>query len=80
MAPLAAPSAMAMAKKAMVPSGASGGVNDWTAAPATTTASEAASTRTGPIRSDSQPPTGRMATASSTKPAMRLAASSCVRP
>ncbi len=36
--------------------------------------------RIGPSRSESQPPTGRMTTASNTKPAIRFAASACVSP
>ena len=64
----------------MVPSGARGGVNAWTAAPTPTTSRDPASTRVGSSRSDSQPPTGRMMTANRTKPAMRLAASAWVRP
>lgn len=64
----------------MVPTGARARVNDWVTAPATTTASEPASTRTGPSRSDSQPPIGRIATARSTNPAMRFAASAWLRP
>ncbi len=64
----------------MVPSGASGGAKDWTAALTATTASATASTRVGRSRSDNQPPTGRITTASSTNPAIRLAASACARP
>src|SRR5215831_1352364 len=79
-APLPAPSAAAMDRNAMVPTGASDGVADWTTAPTATTASATARTRVGAYRSDSQPPTGRIATASSTKPAMRLAASACASP
>ncbi|MDF3149876.1 hypothetical protein PBV88_54215, partial [Streptomyces sp. T21Q-yed] len=50
-------------------------MRDCTRAPTTITPREPVSTRTGPTRSDSQPPTGRIATASSTNPAMRFAAS-----
>ena len=43
-------------------------------------AEPAASTGIGPNRSDSQPPTGRMITATTTKPAIRFAASAGVSP
>src|SRR5215218_8024792 len=79
-APLPAPSAAAIDRNATVPSGISGGSNACTLAPTTTTANAAARTRIGPSRSDSQPPTGRISTATSTKPAIRLAASAWVRP
>src|SRR4051812_430576 len=79
-APLPAPSAAAIARNAIVPSGASPGVNDCTAAPTTTTSSDAASTRVGANRSDNQPPSGRITTATSTNPAIRFAASAWVSP
>ena len=67
-----------MTRNATVPTGARAGVSDWTAAAAATTANAPASTRVGARRSDSQPPTGRSSTASSTKPAILLAASAGV--
>ncbi len=76
-APLPAPSATAITKNATVPSGASEGVKACTAAPKATGASN---TRTAPIRSDNQPPTGRIRTATSTKPAIRSAASAWASP
>ena len=63
-APLPEPSAAAKARKAMVPTWASSGVVAATAAPTTTTAYPVTSTGIGPRRSESQPPTGRMITAS----------------
>jgi len=63
----------------MVPAGTRDGVSDSPIAAATTTANAAASTRPAGMRSDSQPPTGRISTASSTKPAVLFAASVWVR-
>ena len=74
-APLPAPRAAAMARNATVPTPSSGGVPAEIAAPTTTTPYAAASTGIAPNRSESQPPTGRMITATTTKPAIRLAAS-----
>ena len=51
-----------------------------TPAPTTTTANPSASTGIAPNRSESQPPTGRMITATTTNPAIRLAASAGVSP
>jgi hypothetical protein len=45
-----------------------------------TTAYDVASTGMAPNRSESQPPIGLMSTATTTKPAIRLAASAAVRP
>ena len=55
-------------------------MNAATVAPAVTTPNAAANTGTAPSRSDSQPPTGRSTTATSTNPAIRLAASVGVSP
>ncbi len=63
-----------------MPIPSSGGVPAEIAAPTTTTPNPAASTGIDPNRSDSQPPTGRMITATTTKPAIRLAASAGVSP
>src|SRR5689334_1418054 len=79
-APLPAPSAAAMVRKNTVPAGVSDGVKACPAAPTVTTASATVRTRAGPNRSDSQPPAGRAATASSTNPAIRFAASAWARP
>ena len=67
-----------MTRNAIVPTGASAGVSDWTIAAAATTANAPVSTQAGATRSDSQPPTGRISTASSTKPAILFAASAWV--
>jgi hypothetical protein len=68
-----------MTRNATVPTGTSDGVADCTRAHAATTLNADASTGIGPIRSDSQPPTGRMTTATRTKPAILFAASVCAR-
>ena len=80
-APLPAPSAAAIARKAMVPMCSServGGRHAGADRPRRRTPS--ASTGTGPNLSESQPPTGRITTATTTKPAIRFAASAGVRP
>ncbi len=79
-APLPEPSAAATTRNAMVPYGINVGLIASTAAAAVTTAKTPIRTRIGPSRSDSQPPTGRIRTASSTNPAIRLAASNWVSP
>ena len=78
-APLPDPRAAAIARNATVPTCSSSGCVAATPAPTTTTAKPAARTGTAPNRSESQPPTGRMSTATTTKPAIRLAASAGVR-
>lgn len=78
-APVPAPSAAAIVRNAIVPSGSSGGAVDCTAAHTMVTSSDATMTRTPPSRSDSHPPNGRIATASTTNPAIRLDASACDR-
>ena len=79
-APLPAPSAAAIDKNAIVPTGWSSGVVAATAAPTTITPKPPASTDTGPSRSESHPPTGRISTATTTNPAIRSAASAGVSP
>ncbi len=69
-----------MDRKATVPTGARPGVKDCTTAPRMTTPSATASTRLGAYRSESQPPIGRISTASRTNPAIRFAASAGARP
>src|SRR5688500_14087652 len=73
-APLPEPSAAAIARNATVPTCSSRGVVAATAAPTTTTAYPPANTGIAPNRSDRQPPTGRVTTATTTKPAIRVAA------
>src|SRR5437867_8505648 len=74
-APLAAPRAAAIDRNATVPTCSRIGVVAATAAPTQTTENAAASTGTDPKRSDSQPPIGRITTATTTNPAIRFAAS-----
>ena len=78
-APLPAPSAAAIVRNTAVWNASSGGVPDTIAAQTATTANTVVSTGIGPIRSESQPPTGRITTATTTKPAIRFAASAGVR-
>ena len=74
-APLAAPRNAAMPRNATVPSGMSGGWKACTTARTATVVKQPTSTGTGWSRSASQPPAGRAATASTTNPAVRNAAS-----
>ena len=69
-----------MARKATVPTPSSGGVPAEIAAQTTTTPYPADSTGIGPNLSESQPPTGRISTATTTNPAIRFAASAAVSP
>ncbi len=69
-----------MERNTIVPSGASAGVVDWIKAPTATTAKATVSTDAARTRSESQPPTGRMRTATTTKPAIRFEASAGVSP
>ena len=69
-----------MARKATVPTHSSGRSSADTAANTATTAKQPTRTGTGCNRSERQPPIGRMITASTTKPAVRSAASPGVRP
>ena len=80
-APLPEPSAAAMARNATVPTRVSGGV------PAEIAGADDDDAEAGGEHRDrrrtgrtSQPPTGRMITATTTKPAIRLAASAGVSP
>ena len=69
-----------MDRNTIVPTGARAGVVDWTSAPTATTAKATVSTEAARTRSESQPPTGRIRTATTTKPAIRFEASAGVRP
>ena len=64
----------------MVPTGTRAGVVDWIKASTATTAKATVSTDEARTRSESQPPTGRIRTATTTKPAIRFEASAGVRP
>src|SRR5262249_9995561 len=79
-APLAAPSAAAMDRNAIVPVGTREGADDCTSAPTATMLRAPARTQVGANRSESHPPTGRISTASNTNPAIRFAASACASP
>ena len=63
-----------------MPIGMSGGWKACTIASTATPANDQTSTGTGCSRSESQPPIGRAATATTTKPAVRIAASLASRP
>src|SRR6478609_1081192 len=79
-APDAAPRAPAMDRNTIVPRGVRAGVVDWINAPTAITAKATVRTDAAWTRSESQPPTGRIKTATTTKPAIRFDASTGVRP
>src|SRR5262245_881945 len=79
-APEAVPRLAAMVRNTIVPVGERSGVPDWITASTAITANETDRTVPAAIRSESQPPTGRMMTATTTKPAILLDASDGVRP
>jgi len=79
-APDAVPRAPARDRNTTVPTGARPGVVDWTNAPTATTAKATVSTEAAWTRSESQPPTGRIRTATTTKPAILFDASAGVSP
>ena len=69
-----------MVRNTIVPTGLRSGVDDWMRASTATTAKATISTDPARTRSESQPPTGRITTATTTKPAIRFEASAGVRP
>ena len=67
-----------MTRNAIVPTGTRVGVGDWITAAVATSVNAPVRTRVGCTRSDSQPPTGRITTATSTTPAILFDASAGV--